>query len=78
MTNVLVEGGGGLLGGLLDGGHIDEIHAFIAPKLLGGEEAVTAFAGQGAKMIAEAVAMRCVDTCVIDGDIYVRGRLSLP
>ena len=36
MTNVLVEGGGQLLGSLLDAGQIDEVHAFIAPKLIGG------------------------------------------
>jgi diaminohydroxyphosphoribosylaminopyrimidine deaminase/5-amino-6-(5-phosphoribosylamino)uracil reductase len=78
MTNVLAEGGGGLLGGLLDGGHVDEAHVFISPLLLGGKEAVTAIAGQGAKLISDVAAMCRVDTCVIGGDIYVRGRLSVP
>ena len=38
MTNILVEGGGQLLGSLLDLGQIDEVHAFIAPKLIGGSQ----------------------------------------
>ena len=39
MTNVLVEGGGRLLGSLFDARLVDEVHVFIAPKLVGGEVA---------------------------------------
>ncbi len=35
-TNVLCEGGGQLLGGLLDAQLVDECHIYIAPKLIGG------------------------------------------
>ncbi|HEY3967178.1 MAG TPA: bifunctional diaminohydroxyphosphoribosylaminopyrimidine deaminase/5-amino-6-(5-phosphoribosylamino)uracil reductase RibD, partial [Planctomycetaceae bacterium] len=35
MTNVLVEGGGEILGAFFDAQFIDEVHVFIAPKLLG-------------------------------------------
>ncbi len=52
MTNILVEGGGTLLGTLLDGGQIDEIHAFLAPKLLGGATAPSPVAGEGIGQIA--------------------------
>ncbi len=37
MTNILVEGGGQLLGTLLDAEQIDEVHVLVAPKLLGGK-----------------------------------------
>ena len=47
MTNVLVEGGGRLLGSLFDARLIDEVHVFIAPKLAGGESAPGPIAGQG-------------------------------
>jgi len=39
LTNVLVEGGGRLLGSLLDARQIDEVHVFIAAKLVGGSSA---------------------------------------
>ncbi len=53
-TQVLVEGGAGLLGNLLDLGQIDEVHAFIAPKLVGGREAPSPIAGQGVELIEHA------------------------
>ncbi len=50
MTNVLVEGGSKLLGRLLDQDQIDEVHAFIAPKLIGGN-APTPVSGIGFERI---------------------------
>lgn len=46
-TNVLVEGGSRVLGSLLDGRMIDEVYAFVAPKLIGGFLAPSPFAGNG-------------------------------
>jgi diaminohydroxyphosphoribosylaminopyrimidine deaminase/5-amino-6-(5-phosphoribosylamino)uracil reductase len=73
-TNVLVEGGGGVLGSFLDRGAIDEVHAFIAPFLAGGSAAVTPVAGRGVERIADAV--RLAEWCFEDvaGDLYVHGR----
>src|SRR5581483_6338041 len=47
MTNVLVEGGAATLGAFLDAGAVDEVHAFIAPVLLGGELAKSPVGGRG-------------------------------
>ena len=38
LTNLLVEGGAGVMGTLLEIDQVDEIQAFIAPKLLGGAD----------------------------------------
>lgn len=46
-TNVLVEGGGELLGSLLELQQIDQCEVFIAPKLIGGQAAPSAIGGQG-------------------------------
>lgn len=75
-TNVLVEGGGRLLGSLHDGGLIDELHVFIAPKLLGGELARCAVAGQGADQPPELPSL--VDPIVerLEGDVYIHGALA--
>src|SRR5262249_8921116 len=47
MTNVLVEGGAETLGRFLDAGEIDEVHAFIAPRLVGGAAAPSPIGGVG-------------------------------
>jgi diaminohydroxyphosphoribosylaminopyrimidine deaminase/5-amino-6-(5-phosphoribosylamino)uracil reductase len=39
MTNVLVEGGGRVLGAFLRDGLADEARVFVAPRLIGGEAA---------------------------------------
>ena len=46
-TNVLFEGGSRLFGSLFDAGVVDEVHVFIAPKIVGGANAPSAVAGKG-------------------------------
>ena len=54
MTNVLVEGGSQLLGSLFDAGQIDEVHVFIAPKLIGGRKLLSPIGGQGIVAMSQA------------------------
>lgn len=76
MTNVLVEGGGRLLGGLLDGRLIDEVHVFIAPKLLGGSDAPSPVAGRGIEAMSAALFVTESEVERVGDDIYLRGRLN--
>jgi diaminohydroxyphosphoribosylaminopyrimidine deaminase/5-amino-6-(5-phosphoribosylamino)uracil reductase len=72
-SNVLVEGGGAVLGSFLDGGAVDEVHAFIAPRLAGGADARTPVAGRGVDRIADALGLAEVQVEVLGTDVYVRG-----
>jgi diaminohydroxyphosphoribosylaminopyrimidine deaminase/5-amino-6-(5-phosphoribosylamino)uracil reductase len=54
ITSVLVEGGGELLGSLFDARLVDKVTLFYAPIVIGGRNAVTAVAGEGAAKIAKA------------------------
>ena len=76
MTSVLVEGGGTLLGGLLDAGQIDEVHAFIAPKLVGGTTAPVDIAGEGFGDISQALTLIDPQVEPLDGDVYVHGHVA--
>lgn len=74
LTNVLVEGGAKLLGNLFDAGEIDEVHAFIAPKILGGSGAPSPIGGAGLTRMADAIEL---ETCAIERsgvDVYMHGR----
>jgi diaminohydroxyphosphoribosylaminopyrimidine deaminase/5-amino-6-(5-phosphoribosylamino)uracil reductase len=76
MTNVLVEGGGQLMGSLLDARAVDEVHVFLAPKLIGGKEARTAIAGAGIETVAEALSLVDLRVEQTGPDLYLRGRID--
>ncbi len=54
MTNVLVEGGGRVLGRFFDQKLADEFHVYVAPLLIGGENATGPLDAQGAATVANA------------------------
>lgn len=76
MTNVLVEGGAGVLGALFDAGWLDEVFAFIAPKLIGGEAAPTPLAGVGVDQIDLAWRLQSPLVRRFDEDVCISGRLA--
>lgn len=78
VTNLLVEGGGTLLGLLFDLELIDEIHAFIAPKLIGGINAITPIGGMGLAEMAKAVLVKHLAIEPIGTDVYCHGRVIRP
>jgi diaminohydroxyphosphoribosylaminopyrimidine deaminase/5-amino-6-(5-phosphoribosylamino)uracil reductase len=64
------------LGYLADQRWIDEVHVFVAPKLLGGRKAVPAFGGEGFAKVAESLRLVEVAWEMIEGDLYCRGRVD--
>ena len=72
MTNVLVEGGAGVLGAFLDAGEIDEVWAFVAPKLVGGATAPSPIAGRGLANMNEALQSGQVVVETIGDDVLIR------
>jgi len=76
VTNVLVEGGGELLGGFFDARLIDEAHVFVAAKLIGGKTAQTPLAGLGIADMESAVEIDQPEIEILGTDIYCRGPLN--
>lgn len=76
LTNVLVEGGTTLFGTLFDGRHVDEVHAFIAPKIAGGRAAPTPVGGSGFEPMAVALKLDEPQWRILNGDGYLQGRVS--
>ena len=54
VVSLLVEGGGTVLGSLFDAGLVDKVQAFVAPVVIGGEEAASPVEGWGAGSMGEA------------------------
>lgn len=75
IVSVWAEGGATLLGSLFDGGHVDEVWAFIAPLIIGGEGR-PAVLGSGAPTVADAWRLRNPVVESLGGDILVRGYIG--
>lgn len=81
IQSVLIEGGATVAGRFLDAGLVNKVSFFLAPRIIGGREAPTAIAGEGAERLADAFELQDVEIIMRGGDIEVTGypkRLSDP
>jgi diaminohydroxyphosphoribosylaminopyrimidine deaminase / 5-amino-6-(5-phosphoribosylamino)uracil reductase len=73
MTNVLVEGGAGLLGSCRDADIGDELHVFVGPQLVGGGR-FAPMGGEGVANLAEASRWTQTETNILGDTVYLRMR----
>lgn len=78
MTNVLVEGGGRVLGAFFDAGAIDAVEVFIAPILAGGTPGHVPADGIGVATMDLARRLDRHEVAVLDGDVWFRGEFPHP
>ena len=71
IDSILLEGGGTLNDSALRAGIVQEVQAFIAPKLFGGMNSKTPVEGIGVRFPSEAVKLKCNDICQIGEDIRI-------
>lgn len=71
VTNVLIEGGGEMLGQALDMRIIDKVQLYLGPILTGGP--VIAFPGRGAETVAKALRLRRVSYRQIGQSVCITG-----
>ena len=74
-TNVLVEAGPGLLGRLFEQRLVNDAWVFIAPLLLGDENAIPCVTGRDAARLTEGVAMRLLVTRRRGDDLMLHYRV---
>jgi len=77
LLTVLVEGGSELLGSFFLEGFVDRVWAFIAPLIIGGQEAPGPVGGPGVEKLAQALRLRQIKTEVLDGDLWIQGDIPL-
>jgi len=78
LTNLLVEGGGGVLGAFLDAGQVDAVEVYIAPAIEGGSHPFGPARGAGVAAMAGALRLDRSEIGLIDGDLRIRGTLPRP
>lgn len=75
IDSILLEGGSSLNFSALEEGIVDKVQAFIAPKIVGGENAKTPVGGEGIKLINDAIYLKDIDIRRFGQDILIEGRI---
>jgi diaminohydroxyphosphoribosylaminopyrimidine deaminase/5-amino-6-(5-phosphoribosylamino)uracil reductase len=73
LQSVLVEGGPSLAALLLEAGLVDKVTFFVAPTIIGGQDAPSAIAGAGAEKIPEAVRLEDIEVRQHGDDVEITG-----
>ncbi|MCX5695568.1 MAG: bifunctional diaminohydroxyphosphoribosylaminopyrimidine deaminase/5-amino-6-(5-phosphoribosylamino)uracil reductase RibD [Candidatus Omnitrophica bacterium] len=73
ITNILVEGGGMLIGSLFDEGLVDKIMFFLSPKIIGGKDAISSVMGQGVARVERALKLKNVTLKRVGEDFLIEG-----
>ena len=73
LQSVLVEGGSAVAGEFVDAGLVNKVTFFIAPKIIGGTDAVSAVGGRGAEMMPGALELERTTVVQHGKDIEVTG-----
>ncbi len=73
ITSVLVEGGGTIHFAMLAAGLVDKIFAFVAPKIIGGSNALTAVEGTGFEKLSDAVNLENFSARQLGADFLLSG-----
>ncbi len=73
ISSVFVEGGGRVNASLLAAGFVDKVYAFVAPKLVGGRDALTPVEGTGAERLSDAVTLTGLEAETVGEDVLLTG-----
>jgi diaminohydroxyphosphoribosylaminopyrimidine deaminase/5-amino-6-(5-phosphoribosylamino)uracil reductase len=71
ITSVMIEGGGTTLATAFEAGIVDKVMFFIAPKIIGGRDAITAVEGEGVARMSEAIALERMRAIPVGEDILI-------
>ena len=73
ITSILIEGGGKTHAAALSSGIVDKAYFFIAPKIIGGKNAITPVEGKGISLLLKAIRVKGLKTEQLGNDILLSG-----
>ncbi|MGC8964274.1 MAG: bifunctional diaminohydroxyphosphoribosylaminopyrimidine deaminase/5-amino-6-(5-phosphoribosylamino)uracil reductase RibD [Brevinematia bacterium] len=77
IINLLVEGGGEIIGSFFDNNLVDKVFVFISPKFLGGKNAKV-IGGKGIDRVEDAMRLYDITALRFEDDIMIKGYLEKP
>jgi diaminohydroxyphosphoribosylaminopyrimidine deaminase/5-amino-6-(5-phosphoribosylamino)uracil reductase len=78
VQSVLLEGGPTLAGAFLRAGFVDKLVLFVAPKLVGGDDAPPLFSGPGVETIADAIPLAALGAQPVGKDLLLTAYVHEP
>jgi diaminohydroxyphosphoribosylaminopyrimidine deaminase / 5-amino-6-(5-phosphoribosylamino)uracil reductase len=77
VLSLLVEGGSEVHASFFADRLVDKVHAYIAPRLIGGREAPGPLGGEGVEHLADAVPLRELDATRLGADLLITGYVDV-
>jgi diaminohydroxyphosphoribosylaminopyrimidine deaminase/5-amino-6-(5-phosphoribosylamino)uracil reductase len=77
ILSLLVEGGSEVHASFFASGLVDKVHAYVAPRLIGGREAPGPMGGAGVERLAEAIPLRDMDAIRLGADLLITGYVDV-
>jgi len=75
MINILVEGGAAVIGSALKEKLVDKMHIYVAPKILGDQDAQSCVKGLAISRVERAIRLSNVRTTPIGEDVFLEGHV---
>lgn len=75
ITSILVEGGARLNAALLQNGLVNKLYTYLAPKLFGGQDALSPVWDMGVESPDQAVALKIIETRKIGPDLFIESEV---
>ncbi len=76
IDSVLIEGGGTLNWSAIESGIVDKVMCYIAPKIIGGKNALTPVEGSGIQVMNDAINLTDIEVQRFGDDILIEGYIA--
>lgn len=76
ISSILLEGGATLNAAFLKAGAVDEVNLFLAPKVVGGNDAPGFIGSLGIEKMAEAIPFKDISYQLVGQDILIRAKIN--
>jgi diaminohydroxyphosphoribosylaminopyrimidine deaminase / 5-amino-6-(5-phosphoribosylamino)uracil reductase len=77
ILSLLIEGGGEVHASFFAAGLVDKVHAYVAPRLIGGRAAPGPFGGEGVEHLAESIHLNELDFIRLGDDLLITGYVDV-
>ncbi|MFO8070060.1 MAG: dihydrofolate reductase family protein, partial [Alkalibacterium sp.] len=76
IDSILLEGGGTLNAAALEAGIVNKVNIYIAPKIIGGANAISPIMGRGVETMKDAFAITSMQITQLNEDLFIEGYIQ--